>query len=326
MAYEDPSFEGEPALLAPHDELRQVYHLAMSGVEISYEEMSGYYLALYAAELIAEEFDADEGDELAIHAFTALYETQKNSDDVLEAASAMCAAEALYGYGQLSAESLTQSYFLTRDLGAFEATFFDIRYEDEMLSVASGSRLALTLSSDMLRVANTLDRVGVPGMDEEIEAGFEHGISTIWDIYRFAKQAGSKDLMDHAYKALQGWYEAAVELGIDVTEDITPILEDMAYSAKDIIRADLQPVGMHAAADLVEFWPDEKRYRRLAGSIADRQALRGALLKDFPDASEDFVRDACRRIGSFGRLGFLKKFDEFIALTSVDEHEPSVGS
>lgn len=252
MELQPPTFE--PTL----EDLTAIYDLASRGVPISYEEATGSDLARHAAAAIMRHHDADLGTDMFVEETLRSYERPEAAYDPLIAASAAFDALVLWDLGKFELEDVVIAHDRAIELGAYARNLYDptqhMQYEatiDKLDSVMN-----------LLRVTDLLCQYNAPVALEHVNAGYQRYTDLVYDIYeRFTVPAGQ------VYDDIKLLYSLALDAGVDLTDRLIPILDNMAERSLSGGSEDDLVTGLSALADLVEFQPDNRRYKHMVKSM-----------------------------------------------------------
>lgn len=170
----------------------------------------------------------------------------------------------------------------------------------------------------MLRIAKNLDAVGVPDMQADLDRGYRAIVRHLTIVAEKAAQTQCNlGAMEYAYAALKDWYGAALDDGVDVTNEAEALLQTIAAQSETAVRAEDRAAGVNAAVDLVEFDPNNRSYRRQVRQLANRQLFTELFRQTETTSRGSLECQASRRIGRYGLFGYVNAYGEMMQIRAA---------
>ncbi len=279
--------EQQPPVTQPtFEDLTTIYDLASRGVPITYEEASGSDLARLAAAAIMRHHDAILGTDMYVQETLRNYERPEAEYDPLIAASAAFDARVLWELGVFELEDVVIAHDRAIELGAYARNLHDPTQDNQYLATVE----KLDSVMNLLPVTDLLCAYSAPVALEHVNAGYQRYTDLVLDLYvRFTVPAGQ------VYDDIKLLYSLALDAGVDLTGRLVPLLEKMAERSLTEGSEDSLVAGLSALADLVEFQPDNKQYKKMVKSMRRTRFFEDlALNKQVSPA----VSEAYERIGA----------------------------
>ncbi len=280
--------ERQPPITEPtFEDLTAIYDLASRGVPITYEEASGTDLARVAAAAIMRHHDADLGTEMFVQETLRSYERSEAAHDSLIAASAAFDALVLWDLGEFELEDVVIAHDRAIELGAYARNLQDPTQDNQYLATVE----KLDSVVNMLGVTVVLCQYNAPVALEHVNAGYQRYTDLVLDLYtRFTVPARQ------VYDDIKLLYGLALDAGVDLTDRLVPLLEKMAEQSISGGTEDDLVTGLSALADLAEFQPDNKQYKKMV-KLLRRTRFFEDLVKN--KQVSPAVSEAYERIGAF---------------------------
>ncbi|MBP7806969.1 hypothetical protein KA047_00545 [Candidatus Saccharibacteria bacterium] len=282
--------EQPPVTQPTFEDLTAIYDLASRGVPITYEEASGTDLARVAAAAIMKHHDAILGTDMYVQETLRNYARPEAEYDPLIAAEAAFDAQALWELGVFELEDVVIAHDRAIELGAYARDLYDPTQDDQYLAISE--KLAST--RHLLIVTDLLCAYNSPVALEQMNAGYQCYTDLLLDVYdNFTVSAG------RVYDDIKLLNSLALDAGLDLTDRLVPLLEKMAERSLTDGSEDSLVAGLSALADLVEFRPDNKQYKKMVKLLR-----RSRFFEDLVTNKQvsPAVSEAYERIGAFTRL------------------------
>lgn len=259
---QSPPAEPQTFINGELGDIEQLYHLARRGVEIEYEGYSGRPLAMAAAqdlEVLGHPQASTYIDEIFLERYN---EFEANPTNPLASIDGLLSAQALYQRGvHQGKEQIAYSAGSLVDNRAFELVF--VGHEED--SQVDYER-TLSIRQNLLGTLEDLHAAGIPDLIQDIERGYK----SVFELLRMSVSAGYP--LAGTYRIARRAYEAMCQtLPEDaqerVEQETVAVLEDISRSYDSKTGTTNRAATMNALADLREYQPKERRYKKLARAI-----------------------------------------------------------